>query len=175
MRMILAGVVAAVLISGPAQAEVVERTETGFRIRHAVQVAAPPDRVYQAIGEIGRWWDGAHTYSGKADNLTLALEPGGCFCEKLEGGGVRHGVVVLALPGQALRLEAPLGPLQDEGVSAAFTVTIKPAGTGSEVIQTLNVGGARPSTATGMAGPVDQVLGAALGRLERYIETGKPD
>ncbi len=41
--------------------------------------------------EIGNWWSDAHTYSGKASNLTLRNEPGGCFCETLPGGGfVRH-------------------------------------------------------------------------------------
>lgn len=176
MRMILAAAAAALMAGGPASAEVVERSEAGFRTRHAVQVAAPPDRVYRALGEVALWWDGAHTYSGKAANLALEPVPGGCFCEALEGGGgIRHGVVVQAMPGQVLRLDAPLGPLQDEGVAAAFTFTIRPVGDGSEVIQTLHVGGARPQIVAGMAGPVDQMLGSALRRLARYVETGKPD
>lgn len=173
MRTMIAA--AALLAASPAGAEVVERSDGGFRTRHVVQVAAPPERVYEAIGEIGRWWDPAHTYSGKAENLTLELRPGGCFCEKVGAGGVQHGVVVMALPDQVLRLDAPLGPLQEEGVSAAFTLTVKPAPGGSEVVQTLHVGGARPKMAAAMSGPVDQVLGAALARLERYAETGKPD
>lgn len=176
MRPILIAAAAATLLAGPAYAEVVERSASGFRTRHAVQVAAPPDRVYQALGEVARWWDGAHTYSGKAANLSLEMAPGGCFCEALEdGGGVRHGVVVQAMPGQVLRLDAPLGPLQDEGVAAALTFTIRPTNEGSEVIQTLHVGGARPQVVAAMAGPVDEVLGAALLRLERYLEAGKPD
>ncbi|HEX2561837.1 SRPBCC domain-containing protein [Phenylobacterium sp.] len=173
MRTIIAA--AALLAASPASAEVVERSDGGFRTQHTAQVSAPPERVYQVIGEIGRWWDPAHTYSGKAENLSLELRPGGCFCEKVGAGGVQHGVVVMALPGQVLRLDAPLGPLQEEGVSAAFTLTVKPAGGGSEVVQTLHVGGARPKMAAAMSGPVDQVLGAALARLKRYAETGKPD
>lgn len=175
MRVIVAAAAAVLLAGASANAEVVERTDSGFRTRHAVQVAAPPERVYQALGEIGRWWDSEHTYSGKAENLSLELKPGGCFCEKMSGGGVQHGVVVMALPNQVLRLDAPLGPLQEEGVAAALTFTIKPAKDGTEVVQTLHVGGGRPSLASSLAAPVDQVLGAGLARLERYLETGKAD
>ncbi|HEY9218451.1 MAG TPA: SRPBCC domain-containing protein [Phenylobacterium sp.] len=174
MRLILFAVAAAAL-AGPAGAEVVERSDAGFRIRNVVQVSAPPARVYQALGEIGRWWDGAHSYSGKAENLTLSLQPGGCLCEKVEGGGVQHGTVVLALPGQVLRLDAALGPLQDEAVTAVLSFTLKAKDGGTEVVETFNVSATRPETSKNFAAPVDQVVGAAVRRLERYVETGKPD
>ena len=114
------------LAAGAAHAEVAERTDAGFRTRNVVEIAATPQRVYAALGEIGRWWDDAHTYSGKAANMSIRLEPGACFCEALPGGGgVRHGVVALAWPDQGtLRLEAVLGPLQDEGAAGALTFVI---------------------------------------------------
>ena len=34
--------------------------------------------------------------------MTLTLKPGGCFCEALPGGGVQHGVVIMAWPAQGL-------------------------------------------------------------------------
>lgn len=164
------------LAAGAAHAEVAERTDAGFRTRNVVEIAATPQRVYAALGEIGRWWGDAHTYSGKAVNMSIRLEPGACFCEALpNGGGVRHGVVVLAWPDQGtLRIEAVLGPLQDEGAAGALTFVIKPKGAGVEVVQTYNVGGLRPASAKTFPDPVDQVIGTQLKRLKAYVETGKP-
>ena len=62
----------------------------GFSIRHVVEVAAPPARVWDALIQPGRWWDPAHTWSGEARNLRIEPRPGGCFCEDLPDGGVRH-------------------------------------------------------------------------------------
>lgn len=173
-RLIIAAVLS--LAAGVAHAEVAERTDAGFRTRNVVEIAASRDRVYAALGEIGRWWDDAHTYSGKAANMSIRLEPGACFCEALpNGGGVRHGVVALAWPDQGtLRIEAVLGPLQDEGAAGALTFVVKPKGTGVEVIQAYHVGGLRPASAKTFADPVDQVVGTQLKRLKAYVETGKP-
>ncbi len=164
------------LMTGAAHAEVVEQGEGGFRIKKTVEIAAPPDKVYAALGEIGRWWDDAHTYSGKAANMSMKLEPGACFCEALPGsGGVRHGVVVLVWPDQrTVRLDAALGPLQDEGAVGALTFQVKPKGGGSELVETYNVGGLRPAAAKNFAGPVDGVMSTQVQRLKRYVETGSP-
>jgi len=57
-------------------------------------------------------------------------------------------VVALAWPDHGtLRLEAVLGPLQDEGAAGALTFVIKPKGSGVEVVQTYNVGGLRAASA----------------------------
>lgn len=164
------------LLAGAAQAEVTERADGGFRTKNVVEIAAGADKVYAALGEIGRWWDDAHTYSGKAANMSMKLEPGACFCEALpKGGGVRHGVVALAWPERGMvRIETVLGPLQDEGATGAFTFVVKPKGAGVEVVQTYHVGGLRPASAKAFADPVDQVLRTQLERLKRYVETGKP-
>lgn len=163
------------LSAGAAHAEVAERSGSGFRIRNVVEVNAPAAKVYAALGEIGRWWDDAHTYSGKAVNMSLKLEPGACFCEALPNGGVRHGVVDIAWPQQGmLRIDGALGPLQDEGATGALTFQIKPKGQGVEVVQTYHVGGMRPAAAESFAGPVDQVMRTQLLRLGKYVETGKP-
>lgn len=168
---------AASLLAGAAHAEIVEQAEGGFRLKQTVEVAAPPDKVYAALGEIGRWWDDAHSYSGKAANMSMPLEPGACFCEALpKGGGVRHGVVVLVWPDQRMvRLDAALGPLQDEGATGALTFQVKPKGEGAELVETYNVGGLRPAAAKSFAGPVDGVMTTQLKRLKSYVETGKPN
>ena len=102
----------ALAIAAPAQAEVKWTGESGLRIENRVTVSAPPEKVYAALGEIGKWWNGAHSYTGDAANMTIALEPGACFCERFpKGGAVKHGEVVLAWPGQTLRIDAALGPM----------------------------------------------------------------
>lgn len=160
-----------------AKAEVVERADTGFRTRKTVEVAVSPDKAYAALGQIGSWWDGAHTYTGKASNMTVKLEAGACFCEALPGGGVRHGVVALAWPDQhTLRLDAALGPLQDEGAAGALTFKISPKiGGGSTVTVTYHVGGMRAGAAKAFADPVEQVIATQAVRFGRFVDTGKPD
>ncbi len=166
--------VAMAALAGGAQAEVAETGPQGFRLKTVRRIAAPPAKVYAALGEIGRWWSNSHTYSGKAENMTIALAPGACFCEALpNGGGVQHGRVVAAMPGAMVRLDAALGPLQDEGVSAALTFSLKAAGEGTELTATYHVGGARAGLAP-MAPIVDGVLTEQVNRLKRYAETGAP-
>lgn len=167
---------AAALAFGPAaQAEIVDRGETYVRMKTVQQIAAPPAKVYAAIGELGRWWDDEHTYSGKAANMTLPLTANGCWCETIPGGGsVRHGVVELAWPEQGMvRIDAALGPLQDEGVRGALFFRLKPKDGGTEVTITYNIGGARDFVTKGAEG-VDMVLNVQWERLKRYVETGKP-
>jgi uncharacterized protein YndB with AHSA1/START domain len=167
------GVLAALVGAGAARAEVAWKDEAGFRLTYVAQVAAPPAKVYAAIGEIGRWWSDDHTYSGKAANLSMSLQPNGCFCEALPGGGVRHGTVEAAVPNRLVRIDAALGPLQDEGVAAAWAFALKPKDGGTEMMVTYNVGGLRPEMGAAAAG-VDGVMGEQVARLKRYVETGKP-
>lgn len=175
MKRLAWAAMAAAVLGGSAQAAVVEKRETGFRLRTVHQIKAPPARVYAAIGHVGRWWDGSHTYSGDAANMTLPLQANACWCETLPGGGgVRHGVVTLAWPEQGmLRLDAALGPLQDEGVAGALFFHIRPKDGGSELTVTYNVGGARDFVASS-AEKVDAVLEVQWARLKRYLETGAP-
>jgi uncharacterized protein YndB with AHSA1/START domain len=163
------------LATGVARSEVIETGTGYFRLKSVQQIVAPPARVYEALGEIGRWWNDAHTYSGKAANMTMPLEANACFCEPLpNGGSVRHGVVALAWPDQGMvRVEAALGPLQDEGVTGALHYQVKARDGGTELTMTYHVGGARPAIVS--AAPViDGVLVEQATRLKRYLETGTP-
>ena len=165
----------AALFAAPASAEVVSAAAGGFTVRNTVEVAAPPERVYAALGQVGRWWEKDHTWSGDAANLTLSLHPGGCFCESLPGGGVEHMRVVLAQPGETLRLSGALGPLQEQGVSGALTIALKRKGDATEVVQTYAVRGSTAEEAKALPPIVDRVLRTQLERFERYVETGRPD
>lgn len=174
MRIMVVAALAAAGLAGGARAEVVDKGPSHFRLKFTQTIAAPPEKVFKALGEVGQWWDGAHSYSGKASNMTMPLTANACFCEALPGGGgVRHGVVEAVLPNQLVRVDAALGPLQDEGVSAALTFNLKAKDGGTELVTTYNVGGARDFVVS-IAPAVDGVLGGAVQRLKRYVETGKP-
>jgi len=161
---------AALAIASPAAAEVKSTSDSGFRLENRVTVAATPEEAWQALGEIGRWWSSAHTYSGDALNITMPLRPGACFCEALPGGGVEHGRVILVWPEhRMLRVEAALGPLQDEGIAAVLSFHVKPAPGGAQIVQTYNVGGARPEMVK-MASGVDDVLAQQLASYKTYVE-----
>src|SRR5688500_10663991 len=113
----LAFVLALSLGPSMAAAEVVERSAAGFTVRTTVPISASADRAFNALVDVGAWWDPAHTYSRDARNLNLAATPGGCFCETFpRGGGVQHASVIHVVPGQLLRLTGALGPLQQAAV-----------------------------------------------------------
>jgi len=94
----IVGVIWCSAYADAARAEVTAVSEHGFVSEHELDIAADPERVYQALtGGIHLWWDAAHSYSGKAENFYPEARAQGCFCEKLSSGGsVRHMQVVFA-------------------------------------------------------------------------------
>src|SRR5450755_2670468 len=87
--------------------EVADASAGGFTVKSSWTVAAEPSVVYQKfVGNVGDWWNPAHTYSGDAHNLSLdPASRGGCLCEKLpNNGSVRHLEVVFVSPGKVLRM-----------------------------------------------------------------------
>jgi uncharacterized protein YndB with AHSA1/START domain len=161
--------------SGGVRAEVVDAQANGFEVRQAVHIAAPPERVYDALAHIGAWWDSAHTYSGDASHLSLEPKAGGCFCEVLaDGGSAAHMRVVLAQPGKVLRLDGALGPMQQMGATGHLTWALTAKDGGTELTQTYDVGGYAKGGLADLAAPVDHVMGEQAARLKRWIETGKP-
>src|SRR5215471_13512061 len=106
----------ALLLAGAslASADIVNAATAGFTVKIVESVPAPAARVYQVLTErIGSWWDKDHTWSGNAANLSIDARPGGCFCERLPGGGVQHMIVIYADRGKLLRMSGGIGPLQD--------------------------------------------------------------
>ena len=165
---------AGVALAGPAQGEVKAAAPDGFQLAYAERIAAAPAAVYAAIGKIERWWSPEHTYSGDAANLSIAMQPGGCYCERWAGGVVEHGRVILLLRDQAVRLDAALGPLQGLAVSAVLTFALKPDEGGTAVAVGYRVNGSSASALDKLAGAVDGVVGTQVQRLKRLVETGKP-
>jgi len=175
MNKLIAAVAVTALLAGAAHAEVTDRSAAGFEITEKATIAAPAAKVYAALLTPGAWWNKTHSWSGNAANLSIDLA-NGCFCEKLPKGFVRHMTVVFADGATTLRLFGGLGPMQFTGASGHMAFVLKPAGDGTELTLTYDVGGyAKGGLADNWAAPVDGVLGEAVGRLKKYLETGKPD
>jgi uncharacterized protein YndB with AHSA1/START domain len=158
--------------ASPAMAEVKSATPAGFAVEAKVVVPASPAQAYAALARIGAWWDSAHTYSGDAANMTLDPKVGGCFCETIPKGkgAIEHGRIIYAHPGELLRLQGGLGPLQAEAALGVLTWTLKPVQGGTEITQTYVVGGYMRSGGETLAPLVDQVLARQLDRLRAYLE-----
>jgi hypothetical protein len=75
---------------------------------------------------------------------------------------------------QAVRVEGGLGPLQNLAVNAVLTFALKAEDGGTALTVGYRVNGASASGLDKLAQPVDGVIGAAVSRLKRYVETGKP-
>jgi hypothetical protein len=177
-RGLFAGIAASLILSAvaalPASAEVVSRTADGFVLRYETTLETTSDDAWVAFGDIGRWWNGAHTYSGSGANLTLPLEVGACFCEALaDGASFEHGRVTVADPGTGVLLDAPLGPLKGKATKAQWSIGWTGANRGLSLIMTYVVQG--PGLGA-LAGPVDGVMGDQFARYAHYVEYGEsPD
>jgi hypothetical protein len=159
-----------------ANAEIVSAAPAGFSLRHVAEmpnIAAPV--IWAALSDVSKWWDPEHTYSGDARNLTLEPVVRGCFCERLSlYAGIEHMSVVYAQPAKTLRLSGALGPLQEFGVAGRLTFQIEPAGGGSRLTVTYNVGGFADRPLADWAPIVDEVLGQQVKRLTRFVTSGNP-
>jgi uncharacterized protein YndB with AHSA1/START domain len=163
---------AAIATAAPARAEVTRAAADSFLVEHKLAVAAAPGKVFEALGQPGRWWSDAHTYSGRASNLSLTTEAGGCFCERWSGGSVEHGRVVLVRRDTQLRLEAALGPLQEMAVEAVLTFTLAARDGSTDLTLTYRVSGDPAHKLDGLAAIVDTVIGEQVQRLKRLVDTG---
>lgn len=167
-RQMLAGLLA--LWATAAEAEVKSSSSAGFEVENKRIVAASPIDAYAALGRISAWWSKSHTYSGDSANLSLGLNAGGCFCERLPGGGtIEHMRVVHARPGQILRLQGGLGPLQAEAAAGTLTFILKKVEGGTEITQSYIVGGYIRGGADKFAPPVDKVLAEQLDGLVDHL------
>lgn len=167
----------AAAVAAPARADIVASGPAGFVLKIENTIAAAPEQVFDKVLRIGDWWNGDHTYSGKAGNLSLTHQPGGCFCEQLAGGGfVRHGTVEFSSRGKTLRLAGALGPLQGIGAYALMALSFEKAGASTTLVVTYTVSGFAPGKGyEPLAAPVNEVLTEQFARLKQYVETGKPD
>lgn len=167
----------------PASAEVVQKSDAGFVVRVAGEVAASPAEAWKAFVTPSQWWNPAHTFSGESTNLSLDPTANGCFCEKMpvpkdaptgqKPGSVMHMRVLYAEPFRALRMTGGLGPLQSEAVVGTMTVTFKPVdganGKGTRILWEYVVGGYMRYKTETIAGAVDKVLNEQLVGLIKLV------
>jgi uncharacterized protein YndB with AHSA1/START domain len=158
-------------VASPAGAEVKSALPGGFEIENKATVSATPTEAFAAFARVGQWWNSQHTYSGNAANMSLQTKAGACFCEVIPDGGgtIEHARVVYAKPGETLRLQGGLGPLQAEAVVGTLTWQLKPVSGGTEVTQSYVVGGYVRGGADKLAPIVDKVLGEQLTGLARHL------
>lgn len=174
----------ALALAAPAQAEVVAQSETGFVIRHVAEVTASPEDAWKALVEPAGWWNGEHSFSGDAGNLSIDPRAGGCFCEVLPGGsergggergwlnprgGVEHMRVIFVEQHKALRMAGALGPLQSEALKGTLTVTLKPVDGGTRLTWEYVVGGYMRYKPEQIVPAVDKVIGEQLSRLAEKL------
>ena len=173
MRKFLIGF-AALAIAAPASAEVISADAHGFDIVHSINLVIPQDRAYAAMGQIDHWWSKDHTYSGDASRLSLSLRPGGCFCERLDGGGgIEHLRVAYVQPGERVVLTGSLGPLLYEATSGVMDLKVERIAGGSKIIMSYRASGFAKGGADKMAPIVDKVLGEQMKRLRIFAAGGK--
>jgi hypothetical protein len=157
------------ILAAPANAVVVGASSHGFELRHTVDLPVAPAQALAAFGQVGSWWSKDHTYSGDAARLSLHLRPGGCWCERLDGGGgVEHLRVAYYQPGQRVVLTGGLGPLLFEGTSGVMDVQAKKTPAGSQLVINYRVAGFARGNGTEMALAVDQVLRTQAERLRVF-------
>lgn len=156
------------LVATPASAEVFEKHDDAFVLMFEAAVDRPPDAILGAIGQVGKWWESSHTYSGDAANLSLILQPGGCWCEKLaDGSTFEHGRVV-AVSDSMVGLNAPFGPLKTMATRADFVLSWREENgvwtlRGLYVVQGAGTGA--------LADPVDGVMQIQFDNLVELIQS----
>lgn len=179
MRSIILAIAFAALPLSAARADVASAAPSGFMLQAEAASTASPDQAWRALTRIDRWWNDTHTYSGDARRLSLDPRAGGCWCERWEGNSVEHARVLTVFNHQGvrtLRLEGALGPLQEMGVSAILTFTVRPdSQTGSVIAMTYRVSGDPSLDLAAIAPPVDAVLMEQFSRLIRFSSHGSPN
>jgi len=178
MNTIRCGIAALALLGATAaQAEVKHAAPDGFFISQSATVRSTPAEAWAAIIQPQQWWSSEHTWSGKASNLGLEAKAGGCWCERWAEGSAEHGRVIMAMPGELLRLDAALGPLQEFALKGILTFRIRKGEDGAATALDLEyrVNGSAASGLDAFAPQVDAVLATQFARLQRYLDSGDPE
>ncbi len=151
-----------------AAAELKQSSPDGALIEHRFQIAATPADAWQALVHPERWWPADHTWSGVPHNLSLAPEAGGCFCERWKGGSAEHARIVMARPGELLRMRGSLGPLQEMALTGVLTIALAAKGGGTEATVTYRLSGDPSHKLDGFVAAVDQVIGLQFGSFAAF-------
>lgn len=164
---ILATLALAVVTASPAAAEIVSRSENAFTLRFEGHSRLEPAHVGAVFSDVAHWWDPAHTYTGDAANLSLDLEPGGCWCEAMPDGSLFEHGRVRSVWWSEVRIDAPFGPLREMATRAELVVTYAWVDGVGVANWTFIVEG--PGVGA-MAEPVDGVMGGGFARWIAHMD-----
>ena len=169
----------ALAAAAPANADVVQQSDSGFIVREIAEVPADNWASWTALTSPAKWWNPAHTWSGKAENLYIDSQATGCFCELMpvpegapEGtrrGSAEHMHIVQSAPGTMLRMSGALGPMQGEAVKGVLTITFKKAPTGTQIVWEYVIGGYMRFKPEQISKAVDGVMSEQLARLAKSL------
>lgn len=170
----------ALLAGSPtARADTSQVSAGGFISTYREEVSVPPETVWKAVLQLPKWWNGRHTYSGSATNLTLDAQAGGCWCERWASGdaaaSVQHGTVLMVMPGRVLRVQGGFGPLQELGATGILTIATATQDGKHLLRMTYRVSGSPDAGFDKLAAPVDGVIGEQFKRLKKLAETGSAE
>jgi hypothetical protein len=172
MKAVLA--LALLAASAPAAADVVSASPNGFEVRQTIPLVVKPDAAYAAFASLPAWWDPAHTYSKKSENLSLNLNPGGCLCERFpDGGGIEHLHVAYVEPGKHIIFTGAMGPLLSMAANGVLDVQVKSTAGGSVLSLNYRVSGFYNGGADKIAPAVDGMLAGQMKRFRAYA-TARP-
>ncbi|HOZ27119.1 MAG TPA: hypothetical protein PK080_07145 [Hyphomonadaceae bacterium] len=157
---IILGALVSAMLTVPAFAHVTAKAPDALAIQVKAEVALDRDAAWARLLDISSWWNSAHSYSGDAGNLNIDAVAGGCWCELWSGGEVEHGRVLAVMPRELIRFDAPLGPLQEMGVSTALTFTLSDGASPSKTVVTVDfkVSGSSLSGLDKLATVIDGVI-----------------
>lgn len=162
------------LASLGSRADVTSVSSTGFVSSFRRDVQATPAQAYEAVGKLPQWWNVAHSYSGKAANIRMALRAGDCFCEDWDGNSIEHARVLLVMRNSLVRLQGSLGPLQELGVNGVLTMSTGQAEGRTFVRMVYRVSGAPETGLEKLAPVVDRVMGEQFARWASFTEQSRP-
>lgn len=171
IRKLCAALVISLFAVGPAHAEVIEATASGFTLENTIQVSADAESAWRAlVDDVGRWWPRDHTWWGEESMLAIDARAGGCFCERNGPQQAQHMLVTFTDPGKLLRMTGGLGPLQGMGLHGALEFRFAPAEDGGTKITLFyRAGGYTPDNLAELAPIVDQVQAQQLGALGAFL------
>ncbi|MBL8812961.1 MAG: SRPBCC domain-containing protein [Planctomycetaceae bacterium] len=151
-----------------ARADVTDVTDAGYTVEQTYQTSASADKVWETLVKPSKWWNSSHTWSGKAENLSLDLKPGGGWDETLpDGGFVRHMSVLFCQPKKTLRLSGALGPMQEYPINGVLTVTLAEESGKTTVKVVYRTSGSFPRGLGKLAPVVDGVLKEQFSNLAK--------
>lgn len=161
--------------TGSAQAEVDTVTEHGITIKSNIHLNTDRQSAFSQLLKIGDWWLSDHSWFGSSKAMQIDARAGGCWCEINGDKSAVHGVISQINPGKLLRLNAQLGPLQEQAVSGVLTFQLEDVGSGSHLYTTYTVNGFSAEAAKEWAPIVDYVINEQITRYGRLINSGKAD